>query len=219
MDVTPVAIDDLRPDPLNARKHSADNLTAIARSLDEFGQRRAIVIDDAGTILAGHGVWEAAKSLGWTNVDVTVAPGEWSAEQRRAFALADNRTGDLSTWNDEALLESLEMLDGDALLEAAGFSVDDLDDLRAEIEEAEPETETDGKGHHGERYTPSLSDYAERYASKTTRFIALDYPNEIYLWVVDRLTEQREEMGLTSNAETVLRILEAHCEMEAPEWT
>lgn len=213
------ALDELTLDPFNARKHGERNLGVIARSLSEFGQRRPVVIRADGTVLAGNGLVLAASELGWSEVDVTVVPEDWSEEQARAYAIADNRAGDLSEWNDEALLEALDALDGTALLEAAGFREEDLDDLRAEIEEDVPGEKGTGKTTQGERYSPSLADYAERYASKTTRFIALDYPNEVYLWVTDKLAAARTEFGLDSNAATVLRILEEWTGEEGPEWT
>lgn len=123
------ALDDLTPDELNARVHSKRNLQAIAASLQEFGQRRPVVVDADGLILAGNGLCEAARTLGWTEVDVTVAPDDWTPEQARAFAIADNRTADLADWNSGALIESLEMLDSDALLQAAGFSEQEFEDL------------------------------------------------------------------------------------------
>lgn len=123
------ALDDLTPDELNARVHSKRNLQAIAASLQEFGQRRPVVVDADGLVLAGNGLCEAARTLGWTEVDVTVAPDDWTPEQARAFAIADNRTADLADWNSGALIESLEMLDSDALLQAAGFSEQEFEDL------------------------------------------------------------------------------------------
>lgn len=213
------ALDELTLDPYNARRHGEQNLDVIARSLSEFGQRRPVVIRADGTILAGNGLARAAGQLGWDDVAVTVVPEDWTAEQARAYAIADNRAGDLSDWDDRALLDALDALDGAALLEAAGFREEDLDDLRAEIEEEEPEQKSSGKTAQGERYSPSLADYAERYAAKTTRFIALDYPNEIYLWVTDKLAAARADLGVESNAQAVLHILADYTGEEAPEWT
>jgi len=43
-------------------------------------------------VIAGNGTLAAAQSLGWTEVEVTRVPSDWSPEQARAYALADNRT-------------------------------------------------------------------------------------------------------------------------------
>lgn len=119
----------LQPDALNARTHGKRNLQAIAASLQQFGQRRPVVIRSDGTILAGNGLTEAAKSLGWTEVQVTTVPDDWTEEQARAYAIADNRTGDLAEWDEQTLIESLGMIDSDELLSAAGFSEQEYEDL------------------------------------------------------------------------------------------
>jgi ParB-like chromosome segregation protein Spo0J len=59
-----VPIEKLTFDPANARKHSDENLSAIASSLKEFGQRKPIVITFDNVIVAGNGTVEAAKFLG-----------------------------------------------------------------------------------------------------------------------------------------------------------
>lgn len=117
MTVQTVRIDSLTPDPENARKHSTRNLDAIAASLEDFGQRRPIVVTAGGVVIAGNGTMEAAKQLGWELIAVTRTPADWSYEQARAYALADNRTAELADWDAEVLAEQLLELD------AAGWSV------------------------------------------------------------------------------------------------
>lgn len=215
-------LDELKADPANARRHTEDNLRAIAASLEEFGQQRPAVVRADGTVLAGNGMVEAARRLGWHALAVIVAPAEWSDDQARAFALADNRTAELAGWDEAALLASLDALDGTALLEASGFDATALDDLRAKFEEAAPPPPAQpggyGQGNNNIKYAPTVADYAERYASKQTRLIAMDYPNEIYLWVVDRLAELRAEFDTDTNAEAFVRLVEKVYGLEAPEW-
>lgn len=110
-------IDKLKFDPKNARKHSNINLAAIAESLKQFGQRKPIVITAENVIVAGNGTVEAARLLGLTDVDVVRVPKDWSADQVKAFALADNRTAELADWNSEVLLEQLFEL------ETSGFDI------------------------------------------------------------------------------------------------
>jgi len=114
------AIADLRPDSRNARKHGKRNIATIRASLEQFGQQRAAVIRSDGTVLAGNGMLEAARSLGWTDLAVTVVPDEWSDEQARAYALADNRTGELAEWDVAVLDEHL------VELEVAGLDIESL---------------------------------------------------------------------------------------------
>jgi DNA modification methylase len=124
MEVTRRLIVDLLLDPENARKHSQKNLDAIKASLTKFGQRKPIVINQKGVILAGNGTVEAARSLGWDHIDVAVVPADWDEATARAYALADNRTAELAEWDENVLAKQLlELLDGDFDIEAIGFEM------------------------------------------------------------------------------------------------
>ena len=107
MKIETLAITELKPDPQNARQHDAKNLKAIEGSLTQFGQRKPIVITEANVIVAGNGTVTAAKNLGWENIEAVRVPADWSKEQVKAFALADNRTAELATWDIHVLDEQL----------------------------------------------------------------------------------------------------------------
>jgi site-specific DNA-methyltransferase (adenine-specific) len=106
-------IADLTPDPQNARQHDDKNLKAIMGSLKEFGQRKPIVITEAGVIVAGNGTIEAAKRLGWLEIEVVKVPSDWTDAQVKAFAIADNRTAELANWNQEVLTSQLLELEAE----------------------------------------------------------------------------------------------------------
>ena len=125
-----VAIGKLQSDPDNARKHSKKNLEAIAGSLKRFGQRKPIVVTGANIVIAGNGTLEAAKSLGWSEIVVAYTPSDWSYEDARAYALADNRTAELAEWDNDKLAMQLIELD------AVGYELDDVG-----FEKLEPPTE------------------------------------------------------------------------------
>jgi DNA modification methylase len=110
-------IKDLTPDPTNARQHDEKNLKAIQGSLKEFGQRKPIVLTESGVIVAGNGTVEAAKRLGWTTIEAVRVPKDWTADQVKAFALADNRTAELANWDEQVMASQL------IELEAAGFEI------------------------------------------------------------------------------------------------
>jgi DNA modification methylase len=128
MKLETVAIASLISDPNNARKHDAKNLEAIAGSLKKFGQRKPIVVGQDNVVVAGNGTIEAAKTLGWTDIEVVRVPKEWSADEIKAFALADNRTAELAVWNQEVLTAQLREL------EFAGFEVAEFGFEPVEIE-------------------------------------------------------------------------------------
>jgi ParB-like chromosome segregation protein Spo0J len=115
-----VKISTLQSDPDNARKHSGKNLDAIAGSLKRFGQRKPIVVTGANIVIAGNGTLEAAKSLGWSEIVVTYTPQDWTYEQARSYALADNRTAELAEWDNDKLAMQLIELD------SVGYELDDI---------------------------------------------------------------------------------------------
>jgi DNA modification methylase len=119
------------PDPSNVRLHDDRNLDTIRGSLARFGQQKPIVVDSAGVIRAGNGTYLAAKSLGWTTIDVvrTTLEGLDAA----AFAIADNRTSDLSTFDDASLAKLLQELRTEDALEGVGFDSGEIDELLASL--------------------------------------------------------------------------------------
>ena len=137
MQIENLDIATLVPDPQNARAHDDTNLQAIAGSLSQFGQRKPIVITYDNKVVAGNGTLAAAKSLGWSKIDCVRVPKDWSADQVKAFALADNRTAELATWQPEVLAAQLEELTAAGIDVAEfGFKNDDgsIDDFAAALE-------------------------------------------------------------------------------------
>jgi DNA modification methylase len=138
MKIELVNIDDLDLDPRNARKHDTKNLKAIADSLELFGQRKPIVVWGR-TVVAGNGTMVAARSLGWTEITVARVPDDWTADQVKAYALADNRSAELAEWDEQVLTEQLKELElAEWDLEVLGFdaTVEPLQDV---IEDELPE--------------------------------------------------------------------------------
>jgi len=95
-------IDRLTPHPLNPRE---GDIGAIIQSLKTFGQYRTIVATTEGIILAGHHVVKAAQALGWTHIEVTYI--DVDEIQATKILLADNRTSDLGTYDDDLLRKTV----------------------------------------------------------------------------------------------------------------
>lgn len=120
-------IEKLKHDEANPRQHDAKNLGAIRASLKRWGWRNVVVARKADrTIIAGNGRVEAARSLGWTHAPVVFVADD--VTEATAFAIADNRAGELASWNLGNLTAQLDGLDDDALGDL-GFTADDFDDL------------------------------------------------------------------------------------------
>jgi DNA modification methylase len=126
MNIETLRIAELTPDPKNARQHDEKNLSAIMASLKEFGQRKPIVITEAGVIVAGNGTVEAAKRLGWTDIEIVKIPNDWTPDKVKAFAIADNRTAELANWNQEVLTSQLLELEAEGW-ELAEFGFEPLE--------------------------------------------------------------------------------------------
>ena len=127
-----VAIESLKLDPNNARKHSVKNLEVIAESLNRFGQRKPIVVHN-DVVIAGNGTLAAAKILGWTEIEVNEVPADWDNDLAKAYALADNRSAELADWDDEQLIKQLLELEQQGWdIKALGFD----ENLEIDIEDA-----------------------------------------------------------------------------------
>jgi len=126
-----VPIDSLQGLPSNPRRGDVD---AVAASLSRFGQRKPIVVrKDDGTIIAGNHTWQAAKKLGWSEIAVAYVGDDDVTAQ--AYALADNRTAELGSYDDQALKEmiaEIEAFDVD-LLRDTGWSENAVADLLTKL--------------------------------------------------------------------------------------
>jgi hypothetical protein len=119
-----VAASDLKLDEKNFRTHDKRSIAAIASSLNRFGQLKPIVVDQHGIVIAGNGTLQAARSLGWSHVAAVRA--NLSEHDRKAFAVADNRSAELSEWNEQSLCELLASMDSESR-DLLGFSMADME--------------------------------------------------------------------------------------------
>lgn len=123
-------LDQVIPYSHNPRVIPEAAVEKVAASINEFGWRQPIVVDESGVVLVGHTRLQAATVLRLAEVPVHVAVG-LSPAQASAYRLADNRTGEETTWDLAALnleLEGLEFLDFD--IELTGFDLAEIADLR-----------------------------------------------------------------------------------------
>lgn len=130
--LVPLAAPISEPQLLEGNPRVGD-VEAVAKSLNRFGQRKPIVAHSkTKQVIAGNHTLQAARRLGWTEIAVV-----WTDDDdatAKAFALADNRTAELGTYDEDALAEMIaDVLEADeALLEDASFSMEDLDALLGE---------------------------------------------------------------------------------------
>lgn len=98
----------LRPHPRNYRKHPEDQINHLKQSIQEHGFYRNVVIARDGTILAGHGVVQAAGELGLQEIPVIRL--EIGPEDPKALKVltGDNEISRLCEFDDRELSQLLK---------------------------------------------------------------------------------------------------------------
>lgn len=142
-------IDDLTPDPRNARTHSPEQIEQLIASIERFGWTNPVLADDM--IRAGHGRVMAARAIYEAGGTIYLAPGKenggkalakglvpvidctgWTDEERKAYSLADNQLALQAGWDREILMAQIEELQAaDFDLPTIGFDQTALDALAA----------------------------------------------------------------------------------------
>lgn len=141
---TPIA--DLHPHPRNYHRHPPEQVIEIAASIIEHGYFRNVVATDDGTILAGHGVVLAAKSLGHTHVPVLRLPIDPDSPQAMKVVVADNELSKLGSVDEALLAEMVRDIMTEASLVGTGLTADDLAALErlvayADLGKVDPDAE------------------------------------------------------------------------------
>lgn len=153
----------------NARR---GNVEAIAESLKVNGQYKPIVVNvgthtgRANEVLVGNHTLMAAKELGWESIDAVVIDA--NDDEARRIVLADNRTSDLGSYDDDMLLDLLQQQD-----DLLGTAFDDtfVNDLTAHLA------------------PPSLDDLLEKYGEPTEADLYVTWSVKVPERVAKELTE------------------------------
>ena len=130
-------IDEIKPYENNPRDND-DAVDATANSIKQFGWQQPIVVDNDGVIVAGHTRYKAAKKLGLKHVPVVQAVHDdgtpLTDEEIKAYRLADNKTGELASWDFDMLNDELDEIQD---IDMSQFGFDDIedDDLSSDFEQ------------------------------------------------------------------------------------
>ena len=128
---------EVTPYARNSRTHSDEQVAQVAASIKEFGWTNPILIDESGTIIAGHGRLMAAQRLGADKVP-TIMLGHLTDAQKRAYVIADNKLALNAGWDQELLAIEVEELLGEGFdLDLTGFGEDEINSLLAEANKVE----------------------------------------------------------------------------------
>ncbi len=133
MKVEMLNVTDLREYPQNPRTIPQSAVDAVAKSIEAFGFRNPVLVDKDGVIVAGHTRIRAAKQLGLTSVPC-IRIEDLTPEQVKAYRIADNQTGTLTSFDDGLLMQELSGLVADDFdLSALGFNANELRKLLEEV--------------------------------------------------------------------------------------
>lgn len=141
MKIVTKKLTEIRPMEKNIRRHTEKQLVEYVRSLEMFGQTKPILIDEAGEIIAGNGLYAALVQMGRTTAECRVMEG-LSPAMKKKLMLSDNRVYELGLTDMDMFDEILRDLDGD--LDIPGWDDDLLEMLNASVSEATDMVESYG---------------------------------------------------------------------------
>ena len=191
MEIINKKIADLKPYENNPRVND-DAVQYVANSIKEFGFKVPMVIDKNNVIVTGHTRYKAALELGLKEVPCVIAD-DLTDEQIKAFRIADNKTNDMASWNDDLLGLEMKDLLGEFDMTDYGFGDFEISML---TEDMEPE-DYDG-------------DLIKEYSNNSDNFlinkrVIITYKTEEQeKWLKELLKEDNEELKVVYTANELM---------------
>ena len=162
-------VSELKLNPRNPRKNDGA-VESVAKSIEKYGFKNPLIIDDAGVVWCGNTRLKAAKKLKLKEVPCIIA-SDLTPEQIREYALLDNKTNELADWDFDLLAEELGELNlGDFDID---WELPNLDDEDSELEQKKKEFEE--RMASGE-----LSEDSEEYQEFLKKFEAKKTTDDCY---------------------------------------
>lgn len=189
MEVIRLNIDELTPDPNNAKEHPAWQVEQIKASIETFGNLDPIgVWGEKNLIVEGHGRYLALKELGYNEVEAIRL--DWlSEDERKAYALAHNKLTMNSGFDADALKINLDEI-GTIDMDLFGFKSGDwfTDRERDDREGQEGNDEYnefldkfEQKKTSDDCYTPdNIYEVVAEYVEKRYKFDRSDFVRPFY---------------------------------------
>lgn len=137
-----VKVKDLRGNPNNPRKND-DAVDVVAKSIEKYGFRNPLIIDENKIVWCGNTRLKASKKLKLEEVPCIIV-NDLTEQQMTELALLDNKTNEIADWDNEMLKEILEETD------LSDFDLDwgNLEPLPEKIEPEIEFTEILGEEHN-----------------------------------------------------------------------
>ena len=200
-------ITELKLHPRNPRK---GNVESIRESIEHNGWYGAVLVQKStGYIIAGNHRVQAAEAAGMKKIPIMEIDCDDTTAVR--ILLADNRTNDTATYDDEILadiLKGLSEVDGSLL--GTGYKLEDYDDIMAALQETQYSVD------HNVTARPTIDERLERYQEAMTRSIMLAYQLPEFGYIIEQLEAMRDVYNTENNAMTILRMIEEKTGTKAP---
>jgi ParB-like chromosome segregation protein Spo0J len=129
-----VPIGEVLPYEKNPRKIHKEGIRAVKESIQKYGYNVPIVVDSKMVVVTGHSRLMACKELGMEKVSVIVAT-HLTERQAKEFRIADNRTSELSKWDNDLLISELRDIGLEGEMDAF-FKSGELSSLMGELDKA-----------------------------------------------------------------------------------
>lgn len=143
MNIETRKLSDLKPLDRNVRKHNDKQVEEMIRSLDQFGQTRAIVIDELGNILIGNCLYMAMKKTGAETAECHVMTG-LTETQKKKLVLADNQVYKIGADDYNEIRNFITDITSTGDFDIAGFDTLVLEAMTISDEEKEDEINSYG---------------------------------------------------------------------------
>ena len=128
MNIIKMKVEELIP-YVNNPRNNENAVDKVASSIAEFGFKNPIFVDKNNVVVNGHTRLLASKKLGLKEVPCIVID-DLTDTQIKAFRIADNKTSEYATWDNELLKIELDMLkDLDFDLELTALKEYEIDSL------------------------------------------------------------------------------------------
>lgn len=177
-------------------------ITAVAESIEKWGFNQPILIDQDNRIAAGHTRWEAAKLLNM--MSIPCVRRSMTEAEFIGYNLADNKTGELATWDKKELAECMRVLDDLSALEIPGFSdaeIDKLFGLNGNAESTTAAAADFGAGEH-------VSEEKDPDDEARIKTLKLNFASKQYREVNGKLKAIMKTHKLDTMADALIKALE-----------
>lgn len=131
-----VKLSDLKPLENNVRKHNDKQIDELIKSVEQFGQTRAMVIDEDNNILIGNGLYFALVKMNKAEVQCYRKTGLSEIEKKKLI-LSDNKIYGLGTDDYEEINNYIQEITGMGDFEIAGYDKFILEQMTATDEQIE----------------------------------------------------------------------------------